>query len=695
VSVSVEQFVHNLVTSGVMTVSQVRTFLDGLAFEERPKDGARLAYQLVGHGAITLYQAKAIYHGKQDLLRLQHYLILDKVGQGATGGVFRARHGLLNRVVALKVLSPEVTRSREAVKRFRREIRTVARLVHPNLVQALDADVVDGRHFLAMAFVEGKDLASLVREQGPLSLEQALNCVLQTAQGLEYVHTQGVVHRDVKPANLMLDSQGTVKILDLGLVRLLLGPTEDSLKDLSDTGFVRGTVDFMAPEQAINSKLADLRADIYSLGMTLHYLLTGRAAYEGQNVIERLLAHREQPVPSLRARRADVSPALDSVYRKMVAKQPDDRYPSMTEVIAELQACQLSGLSALAPASNEGHPLELADFFAELERDAGPKRTGGREPVSVSPALAAAPESMPATRRTKGGTPPATPRVATLDRPAGLRLPRTWRRWSWLIIGPALVGGGLFAWSILGKGGNAPPAGPNPLAETRDPPARKAKPRGRGSQKPPAAPSAEKQPVGQALIDGQTLAGWTGALEAFQITDGHLASKPGQGGWLFTERTFKDFELVFEFRLFADTKSGVAKSGVALRSPLKGDPRYDGLEVELVDGPPQAVAEMNRSEQCGGIHGISGSLGARLNSVGEWNEMKVTCCNRLVRVKLNGAETTIVDLDGFVSGEGKLKASHFDNREHPGVRKTEGHLGLICSEGRVEFRNLRVRDVSR
>jgi eukaryotic-like serine/threonine-protein kinase len=433
----------------MMTVSQVETFLDGLPPDEGPTDGTRLAYQLVAQGRLTLYQAKVIYRGKQDLLRLHHYLILDKVGQGATGAVFRARHCLLNRVVALKVLSAEVTRSREAVQRFRREIRTVARLDHPNLVKALDADAVGGTHYLAMEFVEGKDLASLVREQGPLPLDQALNCVLQAAQCLEYIHSQGVVHRDVKPGNLMLDSQGTIKILDLGLVRLTRGANEDSFKDLSETGFVMGTVDFMSPEQACNSKTADHRADIYSLGITLYYLLTGKKVYKGETRMERLVAHREHPIPSLCAARPEVPPGFDFVFRTMVAKKPEQRYRSMTEVIAALQACQLAELSALAPTTDEVQPLDLEDFFDELERDAGPGRTAVHEPLAASHASPSARRPTPAARRTKGGTPPATSRLAKHVRPSANRLPRAWLRWFWLIVGPALIGFGLFAWVIL------------------------------------------------------------------------------------------------------------------------------------------------------------------------------------------------------------------------------------------------------
>jgi hypothetical protein len=187
-----------------------------------------------------------------------------------------------------------------------------------------------------MDLVEGDDLARLIREHGPMPVEQALECILQAAAGLEYAHAQGIVHRDIKPSNLILDQQGTLKILDLGIARFQPPPDEAAGEDLTRTGCVLGTVDYMAPEQAMNTRRADRRADIYSLGCTLYFLLAGQPLFGGDTVMERLVAHREHPAPSL----TDACPAapawLDGVFQKMVAKKPDDRYPSVTELLADL-----------------------------------------------------------------------------------------------------------------------------------------------------------------------------------------------------------------------------------------------------------------------------------------------------------------------------------------------------------------------
>ncbi|MGE0759911.1 MAG: protein kinase, partial [Pirellulaceae bacterium] len=266
------------------------------------------------------------------------------------GTVYKAHHAALDRIVAIKVM--RLVKEPRAVTRFRREIRAAARLVHPNIVHATDADEANGTHYLVMEFVEGTDLAAYVRERGPLSVETAIQFLLQAAQGLEHAHQRGVVHRDMKPSNLLLDRDGTVKVLDMGLARL---DSADGEQDqLTGTGQVMGTVDFMAPEQAQNTKQADARVDIYSLGVTLWYLLTGRILYSGDSVLSKLLAHQRDPIPSLHEACPQASRELERVFTKMVAKSPDDRYCSMSTVIADLRSC----LTALSPS-----PVRQASDF--------------------------------------------------------------------------------------------------------------------------------------------------------------------------------------------------------------------------------------------------------------------------------------------------------------------------------------------
>jgi formylglycine-generating enzyme required for sulfatase activity len=232
-----------------------------------------------------------------------------------------------------------VTKTNELKQRFQREVEAAARLTHPNIVRAFDAGEGGGSPFLVMEYVPGDDLASIVKKRGPLSVDQAIDCIAQAARGLEFAHSRGVIHRDIKPANLLMDTKGTVKILDMGLARI--DATDVATQaELTGSGAVMGTVDYMAPEQALSTKQADARSDLYSLGISLWYLLVGKSAYEGDSLMSRMLAHREQPIPSLRAVRDDVPESLDSIFRKLVAKKPSDRYPTATQLMSDLEACR-------------------------------------------------------------------------------------------------------------------------------------------------------------------------------------------------------------------------------------------------------------------------------------------------------------------------------------------------------------------
>jgi serine/threonine-protein kinase len=311
-------------------------------------------------------------------------VVLGELGEGGMGSVYKARHQRMGRTVCLKVLHSSARRTPQLVERFRREAKTVAALSHPNIVAAHDAAEEDGVPFLVMEYIEGQDLSQYVREHGPLPVDTAIEIVLQTALALDYAHAQGVVHRDIKPANLILavgqalttDSRQpiadrpAVKILDMGLARFDSFLADDLENSTSQTmtamGVVMGTVDYMSPEQALNSRTADARSDIYSLGCTLFYLLTGRAMFGGDTAMERIVAHREHAPPMLLQLRHDVPFELHAVFLNMVAKRPEERYQSMGEVARDLELV-LTGNSPSAVARSQ--PLLDAPPLLVRQRD--------------------------------------------------------------------------------------------------------------------------------------------------------------------------------------------------------------------------------------------------------------------------------------------------------------------------------------
>ncbi len=269
-----------------------------------------------------------------------HYMLLDLLASARTGPIFKAKHRAMNRVVAIKILSGDVVENADLVERFYRKIRILSQLQHPNLVLAFDAGERDGTHYLVMEYINGQDLAAMLKQIGPLPVEHAVNYVMQAASGLGYAHSHGVYHRNVKPANLLVDRQGMVKVVGLGLARVEGGPVlseEIAAPEITMPGRVLGTREYMAPEQALSSNSADHLSDIYGLGCTLHALLTGRPPYPGKTGSAQTAAHLKEPIPSLCQQRPDVPAAVDAVFRRMLAKRREERPQSMIEVIEGLQ----------------------------------------------------------------------------------------------------------------------------------------------------------------------------------------------------------------------------------------------------------------------------------------------------------------------------------------------------------------------
>ena len=393
-SVSGEEFLKRTVDSELVTQEQIKA-----AIAKNDGDistAEEYAKVLVREKLLTAYQAQSIYKGRGRQLILGNYVILDKIGEGGMGLVLKAEHKRMKRVVALKVLSPSVSKSQELTARFQREVRAAARLDHPNIVTAFDADEAGKTHFFVMQYVDGVDLASRVKKKGPFAIDKAVDCIKQAAAGLQYAHEQGIVHRDIKPGNLLLDSTGTVKILDMGLARM--DSTGDGTQaELTSTGAVMGTVDYMAPEQALSTKSADARSDVYSLGITLWYLITGRPAYHGDSLMARLLAHRESEIPSLSAVRAEAPPTLDAVFRKMVAKNPEDRPQTMAAVIEELDQALGGDTSSPSISVAQSEDDKLDDFLQNL---------GSGESGILESATPSAPVTLPATQSPARTVPP-------------------------------------------------------------------------------------------------------------------------------------------------------------------------------------------------------------------------------------------------------------------------------------------------
>ncbi|MGE3808472.1 MAG: response regulator [Gemmataceae bacterium] len=371
--ISREQFLENLKDSGLLSLEDLWR-IEAVAHEA--PDGEALARLLTDDQTITQFQAEAIRERKFHELIIGGYVVLDRIGAGGMGTVYRAKHRRMKRIVALKVLPTELTHSGTFLKRFEREVEAIARLAHPNIVMAFDAGEAEIGHFLVMEYVEGRDLHHMVRQWGPLPVWEAVGYIIQAAKALVYSHYEGIIHRDIKPSNLMRDKSGIVKVADLGLARFHDCAAEDTERSaLTQTGAVVGTIDYLPPEQAEDPGSADHRMDIYSLGCTLYYLLKGSPPFRGENTMAILLQHHQAPIPSLREACPDVPPCLEEVYRRMMAKKPAERYATMAEVVGALVECEKASRVVTMPKAPAPSPTSSTLEFVPGQSAADASRS--------------------------------------------------------------------------------------------------------------------------------------------------------------------------------------------------------------------------------------------------------------------------------------------------------------------------------
>ncbi len=343
--------------SGILTDRQYAEVRAKVLKGEYPRASTALAERLVVEEVLTEFQAKRLLRNKTRGFIIGRYVVLDRLGEGGMGRVFRAQHQLMGRIVALKLIASLGASDKRSVARFQREMRLMGRLDHPNVVRAFDADQIGEVFYIAMEYVAGQGLDRMLKTRGPLPLAEVVDYVAQAALGLSHAHDRGIIHRDVKPSNLLVNEERQVKVLDLGLGALMEAERQASFATAD--GYAVGTIDYMSPEQASGRDL-DGRSDLFSLGCTMYHLLTGRLPFPGETALERLGRRiKEQPIPI-----SDILPGLPPrlllVLDKLLARRPEDRFQTAAEAAEALRDISGSTIvtapSSRFPSSEEPRP---------------------------------------------------------------------------------------------------------------------------------------------------------------------------------------------------------------------------------------------------------------------------------------------------------------------------------------------------
>jgi serine/threonine protein kinase len=402
--------------SGVQEEKKLDSYVQKLrAGGTFPSEPGKLAGYLVRDGLLTNFQAENLLLGKWRRFQIGKYKVLERLGSGGMGSVFLCEHKLMRRRVAVKVLPTAKAEDPSSLERFYREARAVAALDHPNIVRAYDIDQDESLHFLVMEYVDGASLQEICKKVGPLDVLRSCQYMYQSAKGLQHAHeTAALVHRDIKPGNILVDRNGVVKILDMGLARFF-HDEEDILTKKYDEN-VLGTADYLAPEQAIDSHGVDIRADVYSLGATFYYCLTGKTPFNEGTVAQKLIWHQTRQPKPIGSIRPEVPTEVIAVIEKMMAKEPGQRYQTPREVMEALEPWMQTPIPPppsaemprLCPAAIGGAPMP-ADASASQPASGGT----GSSPSRKSWQVVTAPGS-----RSPGSVPPVPPAPRPRDKPS-------------------------------------------------------------------------------------------------------------------------------------------------------------------------------------------------------------------------------------------------------------------------------------
>jgi serine/threonine protein kinase len=604
-----------------------------------------------------------------ELAASRQYQVLRELGRGGMGVVYLAKNLRMDRMEVLKVVSKELLDKPGAAERFLREIRSAAKLSHDNVVKAYSSPEVGELLLFAMEYVEGEDLSKVVKEHGPLPVANACFYIYQAAQGLQHAFEQGMVHRDIKPHNLILSRQGkkhVVKILDFGLAKATR--EKGTEHDLTGAGKMLGTPDYIAPEQTLDAASADIRADIYSLGCTLYYLLAGSPPFKGKSLFEILQAHMSTEAKPLNEVRPEVPAELAAVVAKMMAKEATQRYQKPIEVAQALAPFVKSG--AVGRGATPAHGM------AAIQGNKPGTSAPARQETLIEGSMTA-PESRSRSRTSQG--------VAEVSATSATELPATKpSHLKWLIGAGALAG--VLVLGLVGLWASGVFKGSTKDDNTKDETTTQNKsPADDGGQSPRA------QDGFVPLFNGKDRTGWVvdgGDASKWGVADGELLAwgeDSTKRSYLLTANPYGDFRLRLEFNLARGARAGIALralQGEKLPIP-KASPIPDHPLFKLIDG-------RSGNEETGTTHWVHKSIyvapshTAELNPTGTWNHLEIEVKGRSLRAWVN---SKLVNDTTLAAGE------RLEDGAIPGLARAEGRIGLQRFHGTVRFRNIEIKEL--